>query len=167
MAPVAPNACMMSLATMPGTTRWRNAMKKMAAGIPHIAQRPRAAVSAKESAGPETGGIAVADDGQLLGARRGRRADGRGHGQRPARRDIHAFDALPGMKGSQVHLPRVRVEAVDAERRDHGRRSAARQADALAPARALAEAGRGDEVDALAEAVALLRHDHDESPREA
>ncbi len=42
MAPVAPKACMRSLATMPGTTRWMKAMKKMAAGMPHISHRLRA-----------------------------------------------------------------------------------------------------------------------------
>ena len=42
-----------------------------------------------------------------------------------------------------------------------------REPDPRAPARAVAEAGRGDVVHALAEAVPLLRHDHHEAPGQA
>ena len=59
------------------------------------------------------------------------------------------------------------IEAEDAERGDHRGRPAAAEPDPLAPARAVAEAGRGDEVHPVAEAVLLLRHDHHEAPGQA
>ena len=81
-----------------------------------------------------------------------------------ARTLVHA---LPRMIGGQVHLAGRGVEAEDAERGDHRGGPAARESDPRAPARAVAEAGRGDEVHALAEAVLLLRHDHHEAPGQA
>src|SRR5438552_11753727 len=59
------------------------------------------------------------------------------------------------------------VEAEDAERGDQGRGAAAGQADPLAPAGAVAVAGRGAVADALDEAVPRLRHDDDDAPGEA
>src|SRR6266481_1475373 len=81
--------------------------------------------------------------------------------------DLHALHALPRMIRGEVHLAGGGIEAEDAQGGDHRGRAAAAETDALAPARAIAEAGRGDEVDPLAEAVLLLRHDHHEAAREA
>src|SRR5437868_2329195 len=99
--------------------------------------------------------------------RPGRLAHLGGDPHAPSRRRPQRVHALSRMIRRQDGLLALLVEAEDAERGDQGCGAAAGQADPLAPAGAVAVAGRGAVADALDEAVPRLRHDDDDAPGEA
>src|SRR5207247_7727472 len=102
---------------------------------------------------PAARGVAGAHDLELGGGWR-RRLPAAGRDSKvPPRRGPDGLHALPRVPRGEDHLARLRVEAVDAERRDDRGGAPARKPDPLAPARAVAKARRSDEVHALFESV--------------
>src|SRR5207302_7799585 len=101
-------------------------------------------------ASPETRGIVFADDPQHLGARRLGLPDVVRDREVPAGLRADRLHRAAGMEGGEDGLPAH--EAEDAERGDEDAGPAARQAPPLSPVAAAPVAGRGDEVDLLAQA---------------